>query len=135
MQRCWVSVELDVVVKNLVTTSVVDTRSAGLYSEEPKLALPQKLLELWRYECARAPGAFADAVYAANAHVLLHDDPCFRLESRDADGALTLQLLDPDRTEVAPGEPALPCPSCSGTPPTFAMQAHAVGLAVELSPF
>ena len=69
---------------------------------------PQKLAELYRYEAARDPAHFADAVYNANAHVLLHDDNCFRFEARGArahggDGALTVQLLDPDRTEVTAG--------------------------------
>ncbi len=65
---------------------------------------PQKLLDLYKYESTRAPGHFSDAVYNANAHVLLHDDSCFRFESRGDDGTLTIQMLDPDRTEVAPGE-------------------------------
>lgn len=63
----------------------------------------QKLLELYKYESTRDPAHFSDAVYNANAHVLLHDDPCYRFESCDADGTLTIQMLDPDRTEVAPG--------------------------------
>ncbi|KAK9905961.1 hypothetical protein WJX75_009654 [Coccomyxa subellipsoidea] len=65
--------------------------------------LGQKLLELYKYESTRDPAHFSDAVYNANAHVLLHDDPCYRFESCDADGTLTIQMLDPDRTEVAPG--------------------------------
>ena len=64
----------------------------------------QKLLELYKYESTRDPAHFSDAVYNANAHVLLHDDPCYRFESCDADGTLTIQMLDPDRTEVAPGD-------------------------------
>lgn len=64
----------------------------------------QKLLDLYKYETARYAVHFSDAVYNANAHVLLHDDNCFRFESREADGTLTIQLLDPDRTEVAPGK-------------------------------
>ncbi len=43
-------------------------------------------------------------MYNANAHVLLHEDTCFRFESRAEDGAFTVQLLEPDRSEVAPGE-------------------------------
>lgn len=43
-------------------------------------------------------------MYNANAHVLLHEDTCFRFESRAEDGAFTMQLLEPDRSEVAPGE-------------------------------
>lgn len=66
-------------------------------------AAAQKLLELYKYESSRDPAHFSDAVYNANAHVLLHDDSCFRFESREAEGTLTIQLLDPDRTEVAPG--------------------------------
>ena len=64
---------------------------------------PQKLLELYKYESARSPEHFSDPVYNANAHVLLHEDTCFRFESREEDGAFTVQLLDPDRSEVAPG--------------------------------
>ncbi|KAK9837425.1 hypothetical protein WJX81_001540 [Elliptochloris bilobata] len=70
--------------------------------------LASKLAELYRYEAARDPAHFADAIYNANAHVLLHDDNCFRFEARGSradggDGALTVQLLDPDRTEVTAG--------------------------------
>ncbi|CAL8471863.1 g11405 [Coccomyxa elongata] len=65
--------------------------------------LGQKLLDLYKYESTRDPAHFSDAVYNANAHVLLHDDSCFRFESREADGTLTIQLLDPDRTEVTAG--------------------------------
>ena len=65
--------------------------------------------------CAEAAGAvqvrvgaqpeqFSDPVYNANAHVLLHEDTCFRFESQPQDGAFTVQLLEPDRSEVAPGE-------------------------------
>ena len=61
----------------------------------------------------RAPAAFSDAVYNANAHVLLHDDACFRLESREPNGALTVQLLDPDRTEVAAGARRARMHACS----------------------
>jgi hypothetical protein len=68
-----------------------------------RLVWVQKLLELYKYESTRDPAHFSDAVYNANAHVLLHDDPCYRFESCDADGTLTIQMLDPDRTEVAPG--------------------------------
>ncbi len=80
-------------------------------------AFGQKLAELYRYEARRAPAHFADAVYNANAHVLLHEDNCFRFEARGskpdgADGALTVQLLDPDRTEVTAG-------TFSQTPPDF----------------
>ncbi|KAK9814633.1 hypothetical protein WJX72_009077 [[Myrmecia] bisecta] len=63
--------------------------------------LSSKLLDLYKYERARSVSV-ADAVYNANAHVLLHDDNCYRLESL-ANGALTVQLLDSDKTEVPPG--------------------------------
>jgi len=101
----------------------------------PRLSAPrardarQKLAELYRYEAARDPGHFADAVYNANAHVLLHDDNCFRLEARGGpgggDGSLTVQLLDPDRTEVTAGAPApalprLPRPGSPGAAPARA---------------
>jgi len=64
----------------------------------------QKLLELYQYESSRSPEQFSDPVYNANAHVLLHEDTCFRFESREEDGVLTVQLLEPDRSEVAPGK-------------------------------
>lgn len=71
-------------------------------TDSPSVRL-QKLLELYKYESARSPEHFSDPVYNANAHVLLHEDTCFRFESREEDGAFTVQLLDPDRSEVAPG--------------------------------
>ena len=82
---------------------------------EPDLASPpppQRMLELYAYERSRAPGAFSDAVYNANAHVVLHDDPAYRLESVEATGELTVQLLDADRTEVPAGAPLF----CVGLP-------------------
>ena len=75
----------------------------------------QKLLELYKYESARSPEHFSDPVYNANAHVLLHEDACFRFEAQPQDGGFTVQLLEPDRSEVAPGECGLPCgafPAC-----------------------
>ena len=52
----------------------------------------------------------ADATYYANAHVLLHDDTCFRFAYKRNDTA-TIQMMDPDKTEVSPGALAfaLPC--------------------------
>ena len=44
---------------------------------------------------------YSDAIYIANAHVLLHDDTCYRLESL-AGGDVSVQLLDPNKTEVSP---------------------------------
>ena len=44
----------------------------------------------------------ADATYYANAHVLLHDDTCFRFAYKRNDTA-TIQMMDPDKTEVSPG--------------------------------
>ena len=67
-----------------------------------------KLFDMYKYECSRSV-PFADAVYHANTHVVLHEDHCFRLQSQP-DGQLNVQLLDPDRTEVPASEY---CPSCS----------------------
>ena len=57
-----------------------------------------KLFDMYKYECSRSV-PFADAVYHANTHVVLHEDHCFRLQSQP-DGLLKVQLLDPDKTEV-----------------------------------
>ena len=57
-----------------------------------------KLFDMYKYECSRSV-LFADAVYHANTHVVLHEDHCFRLQSQP-DGLLKVQLLDPDKTEV-----------------------------------
>jgi len=43
-----------------------------------------------------------DATYYANAHVLLHDDTCFRFAYKRNDTA-TIQMMDLDKTEVSPG--------------------------------
>lgn len=61
-----------------------------------------KLFDMYKYECSRSV-PFADAVYHANTHVVLHEDHCFRLQSQP-DGQLNVQLLDPDRTEVPASE-------------------------------
>ena len=45
----------------------------------------------------------ADAVYHANAHVLLQGDACFRFEELPARGGLTLQLMDADKMDAPPG--------------------------------
>ena len=57
-----------------------------------------KLFDMYKYECSRSV-PFADAVYHANSHVVLHEDHCFRLHA-DPNGQLIVQLLDPDKTEV-----------------------------------
>ena len=44
----------------------------------------------------------SDATYYANAHVLLHDDHTFRFAYKRNDTA-TIQMMDPDKTEVSPG--------------------------------
>ena len=44
----------------------------------------------------------SDATYFANAHVLLHDDACFRFAALPAN-RITLQLMDPDKSEVPAG--------------------------------
>lgn len=61
-----------------------------------------KLYDMYKYECSRSV-PFADAVYHANTHVVLHEDHCFRLQSL-SDGLLKVQLLDPDKTEVPASE-------------------------------
>lgn len=43
-----------------------------------------------------------DAVYHANAHVLLQGDACFRFEHLP-DRRLTVQLLDADKMDAPPG--------------------------------
>ena len=43
-----------------------------------------------------------DAVYHANAHVLLQGDACFRFE-RLLDRSLTVQLMDADKMDAPPG--------------------------------
>ena len=53
-----------------------------------------RLLQLHDYEGARLRAPSHDAQYAANAGVLLHDEPCFRVASADAGATLTVQLLD-----------------------------------------
>lgn len=66
--------------------------------------LSVKLFDMYKYECSRST-PFNDAVYHANVHVVLHEDHCFRLQSQP-DGMLSIQMLDPDKTEV----PASMCP-------------------------
>lgn len=83
-------------------------------------AQAQKLADLHAYECSRAT-TFDDAVYAANAHVLLGDEACYRIEAIPGDDAkLTVQMMDPDKTEVLPGEPTdcsfWPCYKVNGLP-------------------
>lgn len=60
--------------------------------------LSVKLFDMYKYECSRSI-PFNDAVYHANVHVVLHEDHCFRLQSQP-DGMLSIQMLDPDKTEV-----------------------------------
>jgi len=61
--------------------------------------LTESLHKLYRYEHSRGSGPPCDATYFANAHVLLHDDTCFRFAALP-DGKVTLQMMDPDKTEV-----------------------------------
>lgn len=49
----------------------------------------------------------SDATYGSNVHVLLHDDNCFRFAAV-ADSKATIQLMEPDKTEVPPGAPRDP---------------------------
>jgi len=53
-----------------------------------------RLLLLHEYEGARLRAPSHDAQYAANAAVLLHDEPCFRVASVDGGATLTMQLLE-----------------------------------------
>lgn len=71
--------------------------------------LSVKLFDMYKYECSRSV-PFNDAVYHANVHVVLHEDHCFRLQSQP-DGLLSVQMLDPDKTEVPASEP-FPTASC-----------------------
>lgn len=61
--------------------------------------LTNSLLNLYRYENARGTIPPCDATYFANAHVLLHDDSCFRMAAFP-DGAMTMQMMGPDKSEV-----------------------------------
>lgn len=72
-----------------------------------------RLVELYRYECSRST-PFLEAVYRANSHVLLADEHCFRLQGAEG-GRLTIQLMEPDRSEVPPGTLyVFRCSMCSG---------------------
>lgn len=44
----------------------------------------------------------SDATYFTNAHVLLHEDSCFRFAA-ETESKATIQLMEPDKTEVQPG--------------------------------
>jgi paired amphipathic helix protein Sin3a len=59
-----------------------------------------RLMDLWRYEAARGAPA-PDAVYHANARVVLGDEPCFRLERAEG-GAVGAQLMEADRSDATP---------------------------------
>ena len=69
--------------------------------------LSVKLFDMYKYECSRSI-TFNDAVYHANVHVVLHEDHCFRLQSHP-DGLLSIQMLDPDKTEVPASESVQCC--------------------------
>jgi hypothetical protein len=43
-----------------------------------------------------------DPVYHANAHVILHEEPCYRVQHTH-DRKVTVQLMDPDKMDVPPG--------------------------------
>ena len=66
--------------------------------------LAVKLVDLYHYEAARSV-PHAEAVYRANARVLLHDEPMFQCTSC-SDGDLTVQLVEADPTEASPGADA-----------------------------
>jgi paired amphipathic helix protein Sin3a len=59
------------------------------------------LYQLYRYEVARGEPP-KDATYFANAHVLLHDDTCFRFASLPGN-QVSFQMMDPDKSEVPAG--------------------------------
>lgn len=71
-----------------------------------------KLWQLHLYESSRQLAPFRDSVYLANACVLLHDEPCFRIVApHPAGSAVGFQLLDggsDTRVDVCSGmvEPA-----------------------------
>lgn len=64
--------------------------------------LTHALHSLYRYEQSRA-GPPEDGTYFANAHVLMHDDTCFRFANLPGDKA-TIQMMDPDKSEVPAGD-------------------------------
>lgn len=68
--------------------------------------MPTLLLRCARYEVARGEPP-KDATYFANAHVLLHDDTCFRFASLPGN-QVSFQMMDPDKSEVPAGVPAIP---------------------------
>lgn len=41
-------------------------------------------------------------MYHANAHVVLHEEPCYRVH-HSRDRKVTVQLMDPDKMDVPPG--------------------------------
>jgi hypothetical protein len=73
-----------------------------------RVCIPSKhslLSRYARYEVARGQPP-KDATYFANAHVLLHDDTCFRFASLPGN-QVSFQMMDPDKSEVPAGAPAV----------------------------
>ena len=64
-----------------------------------------KLRRLAEYEKARGIGAFSEAVYHANASVLLMDEPCYRIGGVDKGAGLALQLVESglDKSDLPAG--------------------------------
>ena len=61
-------------------------------------------MDLYKYETARSWEHYSDAVYLANVHVLLHDDPAFQFEIGRPEGQFAITMLGPDRSEVLAGK-------------------------------
>ena len=80
---------------------------------QPSTSAPESFVHLelslllypTRYEVARGEPP-KDATYFANAHVLLHDDTCFRFASLPGN-QVSFQMMDPDKSEVPAGAPAV----------------------------
>lgn len=84
-----------------------------------------KLIALFRYERSRGSTRvpFSDALYFANAHVILPEEHCFRIETIPKEGAqpgickATVQLFEPDRwVDRSRAESGRNLPSSSGSP-------------------
>lgn len=122
-QRCWT----EHVLRTGTNSYVLFTLDKLIYKmvKQTQLLMTDelalKLLDLYRYEAARTV-SHVDAVYRANARILLHDEPMFQSTSC-ADGMLTLQLIESDGNEGAPGEVA-----AKPQPVTSAMNGKQPGL-------
>lgn len=65
-----------------------------------------RLLELWRYENARTVPVM-DSVYHSNAHIVLGDEQCYRIE-HTGERMMTVQVMEVDKADTTPAilEPA-----------------------------